>query len=95
MPRHVKSFGAALARSNKPVQDAIPVQGADGLSDFVTGMSQMALKNERVGIGTPRDQRMYTTYQTVAPQHRGAPREHLSGTRGSGVASLAPCLRTW
>jgi len=70
MSRHVKSFGAALARSNKPAQEVAPVQGRDGLSDFVTGMSQMALKNERVGIGTPRDQRMYTTYQTVAPQHR-------------------------
>jgi phage-related protein (TIGR01555 family) len=70
MARNVKSFGAALARSNKPVQDSTPAQGHDGLSDFVQGMSQMALKNEKVGIGTPRDQRLYTTYQTVAPQNR-------------------------
>ena len=70
MARNVKSFGAALARSNKPVQDSSAAQAADGLSDFVQGMSQMALKNEKVGIGTPRDQRLYTTYQTVAPQNR-------------------------
>ncbi len=72
MSRHVKSFGAALARSNQPVADVsvVPAQASDGLSEFVTGMSQMALKNEKVGIGTPRDQRSYTSYQTVAPEHR-------------------------
>lgn len=49
--RRVKSVGAALARTAKPVGDAQPARAArDGLENFVAG------------LGTDRDKRSFTSY---------------------------------
>lgn len=59
--RQVKTLGAALSHTNKP-DTTSATDGA--LSDFVSGMQQTALKNDKVGIGTARDARMYTRYDS-------------------------------
>jgi phage-related protein (TIGR01555 family) len=46
------------------------VSSADGLSDFVVGLKTMSLRNDKVGIGTARDQRAYTQYNPVTPIDR-------------------------
>lgn len=57
--RQVKTLGAALSKTTRPIE----AQAQDGaLSDFVSGLQQTSLKNEKVGIGTARDQRMFTNY---------------------------------
>lgn len=64
MARNVKRFGSALSQTTRPIVDTgvMDAKSLDGLSDFVAGMQQMALKNEKTGIGTTRDQRTYTDY---------------------------------
>lgn len=68
--RNVKTFGAALSKTTRPVADDGQASSVDGLSDFVSGLKTMSLKNDKVGIGTTRDQRAYTQYNPVMPIDR-------------------------
>jgi len=97
MARHVKRLGSALGQTIKPVQ-VTDSQAADGLSDFVSGMQTMALKNEKVGIGTPRDQRAYSDYSPTTPLNRVVLESLYVGSwLGNRIVSTLPedMLRNW
>lgn len=92
--RLVKTLGTALSRTNKPVA----AQGADGLSDFVQGLQTMSLRNEKVGIGTPRDQRVYTQYRHAATTNRiELENTFCNSWLGRRIVSTLPedMLRAW
>lgn len=98
--RHVKKFGTALSQTLKPVDDAHARDAAtaDGLADFVSGMQTTALRNEKVGIGTPRDQRMYTTYTPTTPVDRVTVENLYRGSwLGNRIIATLPedMVRNW
>lgn len=98
MSRNVKTFGAAASQTTKPV--APPTQEAmdAGLSDFVYGMQQMAFQNEKVGIGTTRDQRSYSDYVPTTPIHRVIIESIYRGSwLGNRIISCLPedMVRQW
>ena len=50
MTRNVKTTSSALARTEKPIADAMPIVATDGLENFVAG------------LGTDRDKRSYSAF---------------------------------
>jgi uncharacterized protein len=99
MGRNVKTFGAALSQTSRPVTPPPTQEAMDaGLSDFVYGMQQMALQNQKVGIGTPRDQRAYSDYVPTAPIHRVVIEALFRGSwLGNRIISCLPedMVRAW
>ena len=100
--RNVKRFGTALSQTTRPLEDrnavARDAATADGLADFVSGMQTTALRNEKVGIGTPRDQRMYTTYSPTTPVDRVTVENLFRGSwLGNRIIATLPedMLRNW
>lgn len=99
MARNVKKLSTALSRTEKPVSPAFTTASAsDGLSDFVSGMQNMAVKNPRLGIGTAKDQRVYTDYHPTAPLNRSVLESLYVGSwLGNRIISTLPedALRPW
>jgi hypothetical protein len=97
--RNVKRFGAALSQTTRPLSvEAQDAAAADGLSDFVSGLQTMGLRNEKVGIGTARDQRAYTQYNPVAPIDRVTVENiYRTSWLGNRIISTLPedMMRNW
>lgn len=95
MARNVKTLGAALSRTNKPLD----AEAADArLSDFVSGMQQMAFKNTRAGIGTARDMRVGSDYVPTVPINRVLVESLYRGSwLGNRIICALPeeMIRTW
>jgi len=74
-------------------------EAQDGaLSDFVSGMQQTALKNEKTGIGTARDQRMFTHYAPTSFMNRAELESiYMTSWLGNRIVSTLPedMVKNW
>jgi len=92
-----KRLGSALSQTRRPT-DTIDAAAEDGLSDFVSGMQSMALKNARLGVGGPRDQRAYSRYVPTTRGNRVEQESLFCGSwLGGRVISTLPedMIRPW
>lgn len=91
MARKVKTLGAALGATSKPLVE-------DGLSDFVQQLAKSSARNDLLGIGNERDRRMQTSYNFQMPMQRQELENLFENSwAGNRVVTLLPdeMTRAW